>query len=55
MGKTDCTKCSNTYGVHGCKYDFRMAANAGGAAVDSKDDVWFCRDYDEIEEDAEYE
>ena len=51
MARIDCSKCKNDDAHHGCKYGFRWAANAGGAAVDCKQDVWFCQDYDEIEED----
>jgi len=53
MGKIDCSKCENKHHLKkfGCKYDFRHASNAGGAAVDCIEDVWFCLDYEEIEED----
>ena len=53
MPKIDCTKCKNYDERHGCKFGFRRAAaaNAGGAAVDCEEDVWFCQDYDEKEED----
>ena len=51
MARIECSKCKNENNNHGCKYDFRMAANAGGAAVDRKEDVWFCQDYEEKEVD----
>jgi len=51
MAKIDCSKCKNKSRASDCKYGFRMAANAGGAAVDCTEDVWFCVDYDENEED----
>ena len=53
MPKVECYKCKNEndgYPRSGCNYNFRMAANAGGRAVDRKEDVWFCQDYEEKEE-----
>ena len=47
MAKVNCSDCENWTDTFGCKYQFRMAANAGGAAVDCKENVWFCQDYDE--------
>ena len=53
MARVECNNCKNenSYPGTGCKYGFRMAANAGGAAVDRKENVWFCQDYDEKEVD----
>ena len=55
MGKIDCTKCKNITNGPDCKHGFRMASNAGGAAVDCTEDVWFCTDYDEEDGDGEYD
>ena len=50
MAKICCINCKNISHTFDCKYGFRMASNAGGAAVDCTKDVWFCTDYDEVEE-----
>lgn len=48
----DCLKCKHWRdGYLECKHDFRAAATAGGGAADCKEDVWFCQDYEEKEED----
>jgi len=50
MDKIDCLKCEYWLGEHiECEYSFRWASNAGGAAVDCKEDVWRCQDYKEKE------
>jgi len=51
MAKVNCLECEHWRGGHlECKYQFRSAATAGGGAADCKEDVWFCRDYEEKEE-----
>ena len=57
MKNIDCTKCVNKHDnkKFGCKYGFRWASNAAGAAVDCIENVWFCQDYEEVEEDNYYE
>ena len=57
MERIDCSKCKHRRnGRFECKYDFRWASNAGGRAVDCKEDVYHCRDYEEKEsEDENYD
>jgi len=55
MSRIDCLKCEHWHDTFGCKYDFRWAANAGGRGVDCKEDVWFCQDYEEKQEENEEE
>jgi|GEM_PF-1239901 len=50
MNRIDCLKCERWHDTFGCKYGFRWAANAGGRGVDCKEDVWFCQDYEEKQE-----
>ena len=51
MSEINCLKCENWRGGHlECKHGFRMAADGGGRSVDCKENVWFCQDYEEREE-----
>jgi len=56
MAKIDCTKCSHCISSpieDDCKLSFRWAAGGGGQAVDNTRDVFFCRDYEEVDDDEE--
>lgn len=54
MVKFECNECKHcSHG--GCIYDFRWAAGDAGQQVDNCDDVYFCHDFDEVEEEGEEE
>lgn len=54
MGKVDCLVCGHWSHAFGCGYQFRRAANAGGATAECSEDVCFCLDFErEGTEDAE--
>ena len=56
MPQVKCTQCKNWRGDYlECKFGFRSASTAGGSAPDCKEHVWFCRDYEEKEEDDQYD
>lgn len=47
MAKIDCSNCRH-YSNGDCSYDFRWAAGAAGQEINNCSDVYFCRDFDEI-------
>ena len=48
--RANCGNCKHSMNSRNCRYDFRMASGAAGQAVDDIQDVYWCQDYAEDED-----